>query len=81
MLLQAIINLPKKVGVTANLTLNYRAPTMADQVTCFIVEKDAFQSYFQFVVIKTSLQEVKGRKATVTGRVEDLKGTLLVEAT
>lgn len=61
----AISNLPEKVGVTANLSLNYRAPTMADQ----------------FVVIKTSLQEVKGRKATVTGRVEDLDGTLLVEAT
>ncbi|KAF9042281.1 HotDog domain-containing protein [Panaeolus papilionaceus] len=60
----AIINLPEKVGVTASLSLNYRAPTMADQ----------------FVVIKTKIQEVKGRKATVTGRVEDLKGTVLVEA-
>ncbi len=29
---QAIINLPDKVGVTANLSLNYRAPTRADQV-------------------------------------------------
>ncbi|PPQ64053.1 hypothetical protein CVT24_008866 [Panaeolus cyanescens] len=60
----AICNLPEKVGVTANLSLNYRAPTMADQ----------------FVVIKTKIQEVKGRKATVTGRVEDLNGTVLVEA-
>lgn len=32
------------------------------------------------MVIKTKIQEVKGRKATVTGRVEDLKGTVLVEA-
>lgn len=60
----AIINLPEKVGVTAKLSLNYRAPTMADQ----------------FVVIRTRLEEVNGRKAMVSGRVEDLKGTLLVEA-
>ncbi|KAG6835826.1 hypothetical protein H0H93_014299 [Arthromyces matolae] len=60
----AIANLPEKVGVTALLTLNYRAPTRADQ----------------FVVIHTILNEVKGRKATVTGRVEALDGTLLVEA-
>jgi hypothetical protein len=33
------------------------------------------------VIIKTQLVEVKGRKATVSGRVEDLKGTHLVEAT
>jgi hypothetical protein len=25
-------HLPEKVGVTANLTINYRAPTRADQV-------------------------------------------------
>ncbi|KDR70026.1 hypothetical protein GALMADRAFT_255394 [Galerina marginata CBS 339.88] len=60
----AISNLPEKVGVTAQLTLNYRAPTMADQ----------------FVVIKTHIGEVKGRKATVSGRVEDLQGKVLVEA-
>jgi hypothetical protein len=30
---QAIINLPDRVGVTAKLSLNYRAPTRADQVT------------------------------------------------
>ncbi|KAF7375374.1 UPF0644 protein PB2B4.06 [Mycena sanguinolenta] len=60
----AITNLPEKVGVTATLSLNYRAPTRADQ----------------FVVLKTRLVELKGRKATVTGRVEDLQGTLLVDA-
>jgi len=32
------------------------------------------------VVIKTRIGEVKGRKATVSGRVEDLNGTVLVEA-
>ncbi|KAF9445887.1 Thioesterase/thiol ester dehydrase-isomerase [Macrolepiota fuliginosa MF-IS2] len=60
----AIINLPDKVGVTAKLSLNYRAPTRADQ----------------FIVIRTSLAEAKGRKAVVKGRVEDLEGVLLVEA-
>ncbi|KAJ7764137.1 mitochondrial protein [Mycena maculata] len=60
----ALMNLPEKVGVTATLSLNYRAPTRADQ----------------FVVIKTQFLEGKGRKAMVSGRVESLDGTLLVEA-
>ncbi|KAK0451731.1 Thioesterase/thiol ester dehydrase-isomerase [Armillaria borealis] len=60
----AIVNLPEKVGVTATLSLTYKAPTIADQ----------------FVVIKTSLQELQGRKITVTGRIEDLEGKILVEA-
>jgi acyl-coenzyme A thioesterase PaaI-like protein len=60
----AIANLPDKVGVTALLTLNYRAPTRADQ----------------FIIVRTFLKEAKGRKATVTGHVEDLDGTVLVEA-
>ncbi|KAJ7288631.1 HotDog domain-containing protein [Mycena rebaudengoi] len=61
----AFTNFPEKVGVTATLQLFYRAPTRADQ----------------FVIIKTQLVDVKGRKVTVSGRVEDLEGTLLVEAT
>ncbi|KIY50837.1 Thioesterase/thiol ester dehydrase-isomerase [Fistulina hepatica ATCC 64428] len=60
----AINNLPEKVAVTAKLTIGYRAPTMADQ----------------FIVIKTKLDEVKGRKALISARVEDLNGTLLAEA-
>ena len=32
------------------------------------------------MVIKIRIEEVKGRKATVSGRVEDLNGTVLVEA-
>ena len=32
------------------------------------------------MVIKTRIQEVKGRKATVSGTVEDLQGNVLVEA-
>jgi hypothetical protein len=31
-------NLPEKVGVTANLTINYRAPTRADQVASSIFD-------------------------------------------
>ncbi|KAI6124516.1 HotDog domain-containing protein [Pisolithus croceorrhizus] len=60
----AINNLPDKIGVTANLSINYRAPTFADQ----------------FIVIKVRLLEKKGRKVLVGGRVEDLKGNVLVEA-
>ncbi|THU93997.1 Thioesterase/thiol ester dehydrase-isomerase [Dendrothele bispora CBS 962.96] len=62
---QAIVNLPSRVGVTATLNISYRAPTKADQ----------------FIVIKTKLDELKGRKAFVSARVEDMNGTLLVEAT
>nr|WHE05773.1 thioesterase/thiol ester dehydrase-isomerase [Flammulina filiformis] len=62
---EAIVNLPEKVGVTATLNLNYRAPTKADQ----------------FVVIRTRVDEVKGRKVFVSGAVEDLEGKVLVEAT
>jgi uncharacterized protein (TIGR00369 family) len=60
----AINNLPDKVGVTANLTINYRAPTKADQ----------------FIVIKTKLVDVKGRKVWVEGHIEDTTGTVLAEA-
>jgi len=60
----AINNLPEKVGVTARLSLKYRAPTMADQ----------------FVVIKVRMEEVKGRKVIASGCIEDLSGTVLVEA-
>ncbi|KAK0194390.1 Thioesterase/thiol ester dehydrase-isomerase [Armillaria mellea] len=60
----AIVNLPEKVGVTATLSLTYKAPTIADQ----------------FVVIKTSLHKLQGRKINVTGRIEDLEGKTLVEA-
>ncbi|KAK7036108.1 4HBT domain-containing protein [Favolaschia claudopus] len=60
----AVMNFPDKVGVTATLNLKYKAPTKADQ----------------FVVMKTKLVELKGRKAFVFGHVETLDGTVLVEA-
>ncbi|KIY63393.1 Thioesterase/thiol ester dehydrase-isomerase [Cylindrobasidium torrendii FP15055 ss-10] len=61
---EALVNLPEKVGVTATLEISYRAPTKADQ----------------FIVIKTKLDELKGRKAWVSGTVEDVNGKVLVQA-
>jgi acyl-coenzyme A thioesterase PaaI-like protein len=60
----AINNLPDKVGVTANLTINYRAPTKADQ----------------FIIIKTKLTDLQGRKVWVEGHIEDTSGNVLADA-
>ncbi|CAO1618954.1 unnamed protein product [Parajaminaea phylloscopi] len=60
----AFVSLPAKVGVTAKLEVQYKAPTMADQ----------------FIVVKTRLVEARGRKVDVEGVIEDLQGTRLVEA-
>ena len=61
--------LPHKVGVTASLTINYRAPCKAGL----------------YVVLKAETTKVEGRKAWVKGRLETLpadgsQGTVLVEA-
>jgi acyl-coenzyme A thioesterase PaaI-like protein len=60
--------LPNKVGMTANLNIDYRAPCRAEQ----------------FVVLKAKTTKVEGRKAWVEGRLETLpadgsQGKLLVE--
>ncbi|KAK4055419.1 hypothetical protein OIO90_003257 [Microbotryomycetes sp. JL221] len=60
----ALLALPTNIGVTATLELSYRKPTFANQ----------------FIVIKTELVDVKGRKAWVKGHIEDLDGQTLVEA-
>ncbi|KAL1692259.1 HotDog domain-containing protein [Schizophyllum commune] len=60
----AINNLPERVGVTATLTINYKAPVRADQ----------------FIVIKTQVGDVNGRKALVSGIVQDLEGKELANA-
>jgi len=60
----AMHNLPEKIGVTANLNVNYRAPTRADQ----------------FIVFRIRLLEAKGRKARVSATIEDLDGNVLTEA-
>lgn len=56
--------MPDKVAVTANLSIQYRAPTRADQ----------------FVLIKTKIIEKAGRKIKVAGSIESLDGTILCEA-
>lgn len=62
--------LPHKVGMTANLNINYRAPAMAET----------------YVVLKATTTKVEGRKAWVEGRIETLVGegetpVVLAEAT
>ncbi len=61
--------LPNKIGVTANLTINYRNPAPAGS----------------FVVLKAETIKVEGRKVWVKGRIELLSeteepGKVLVEA-
>lgn len=48
--------LPHRVGLTANLNVNYRAPCKADQ----------------FVVLRAEVTKAEGRKAWVEGRIETL---------
>ncbi|EON96842.1 putative thioesterase family protein [Phaeoacremonium minimum UCRPA7] len=50
--------LPNKVGMTANLNINYRAPAAANQ----------------YVVLRGTTTKVEGRKAWVEGRIETLVG-------
>ncbi|KAJ6259484.1 hypothetical protein Dda_5121 [Drechslerella dactyloides] len=68
----SFLALPNKVGMTANLNVNYRAPCKAGQ----------------FIVIKAETTKVEGRKAWVSARLESLPepgatgdGKVLVEAT
>jgi 3'-phosphoadenosine 5'-phosphosulfate synthase len=62
--------LPNKIGMTANLNINYRAPAPASS----------------FVVFRAETTKVEGRKAWVKGHIETLVGegetpVVLVEAT
>jgi 3'-phosphoadenosine 5'-phosphosulfate synthase len=62
--------LPNKIGMTANLNINYRAPAMAGN----------------FVILRATTTKVEGRKAWVEGRIETLvkegeKPVVLAEAT
>jgi adenylylsulfate kinase len=62
--------LPNKVGMTANLNINYRAPAKADR----------------YVVLRGTTTKVEGRKAWVEGRIETLpvdgeEPVLLADAT
>ncbi|GAA96191.1 uncharacterized protein L969DRAFT_84053 [Mixia osmundae IAM 14324] len=60
----AILALPSKLGVTANLTINYRSPVFADQ----------------FVVVRVNSDKIDGRKSWASGSIEDLNGKRLVDA-
>ena len=48
--------LPNKIGMTANLTMNYRAPLPSDSYVC----------------LRATTTKVEGRKAWVEGRIETL---------
>lgn len=83
---QALMNLPEKVGVTAKLSINYRAPTRADQVaSLYLLLGSRTQIYsialLQFIVFRVHLLEAAGRKARVSATVEDLDGNVLLDAT
>jgi 3'-phosphoadenosine 5'-phosphosulfate synthase len=61
--------LPNKIGMTANLNINYRAPALAGK----------------FVVLRAKTTKAEGRKAWVEGHIETLVGegetpVVLVEA-
>ena len=87
---QAFFNLPNRIALTAKLTLNYRAPTKADQVRQSALRRGLFIYFLpqntdstcpvQFVVIKCKLESQEGRKAVISSRVEDMQGNLLIEA-
>ncbi|CCA75644.1 hypothetical protein PIIN_09635 [Serendipita indica DSM 11827] len=59
-----VMSFPAKIGVTAWLRIEYKAPTRADQ----------------FVVFKTKVDKAEGRKVFLSGHMEDLEGNLLVKA-
>lgn len=59
-----VLNTPEKVGFTASMTVEYRAPTMAEQ----------------FVAIRTTVARKDGRKVWIEGVMEDLAGKVLAEA-
>ncbi|KAF9168079.1 hypothetical protein DFQ26_001536 [Actinomortierella ambigua] len=61
----ALPNLPGKTGFTANLNINYRHPTIANQ----------------FIVADSVLDSQEGRKAFVKASLKTLDGTLLADAT
>jgi hypothetical protein len=61
---QAVANFPARIGVTAWIRIDYKAPTRADQ----------------FVVFKTKVDKVDGRKVYLSGWMEDLEGNVLVQA-
>ncbi|KAI5480505.1 MFS polyamine transporter [Pseudohyphozyma bogoriensis] len=60
----AFFHLPSHIGVTATLTVDYKAPTFANQ----------------YLVMRGTIGEVKGRKAWVEAQLESVDGTVLAKA-
>ncbi|KAJ2807123.1 hypothetical protein H4R20_001414 [Coemansia guatemalensis] len=60
----AFWNLPRNIGFTATLKVNYRRPVVVDQV----------------LVFRTQLLSLDGRKAQVAAQLEDTRGNLLSDA-
>ncbi|KAL1914675.1 uncharacterized protein VTP21DRAFT_8086 [Calcarisporiella thermophila] len=61
----ALPNLPGNVGFTANLNINYRRPCFSNQ----------------FVVIRSKLEKLEGRKAYTEASISDLEGNVFVDGT
>lgn len=59
-----VMNMPQRVGFTASMTVEYRAPVRADQ----------------FVAMKTRVARKEGKKVWIEGVLEDLSGNVLAEA-
>ncbi|ORX99728.1 Thioesterase/thiol ester dehydrase-isomerase, partial [Basidiobolus meristosporus CBS 931.73] len=59
-----IPNLPGSIGFTANFSINYRRPTFADN----------------FVVVRTEVTKIEGRKGFVKGQIEDVQGNILADS-
>ena len=70
--------------MTANLSINYRAPTRADQVASLYLflgsRTQIYSITLQFIVLRVHLLEAKGRKARVSATIEDLDGNVLLDA-
>ena len=73
--------------MTANLSINYRAPTRADQVSIPLSfplvpgpKLIRLLCCWQFIVFRIHLLEATGRKARVSATIEDLDGNVLLEA-
>ncbi|CAN6606079.1 hypothetical protein TRVA0_003S00980 [Trichomonascus vanleenenianus] len=60
----AFLSFDQSTGVTANLKINYRAPTLAHQ----------------FLVVRTWTDDTAGNKANVRGTIETTQGKQLVQA-
>ena len=56
--------LPNKVGVTASLKIDYKAPIMAEQI----------------VILRAQTTKAEGRKVWVKGQLETTEGVVLVQA-